>query len=198
MWIILLFISYLIGSIPFGLIISKLKGIDIRQHGSGNIGATNVWRTIGPIQGIMVLMLDASKGITGVYLGKSMGIEGFELLTALAAILGHAFPIFLVFRGGKIIATGLGVMLALSPISALIAVIIFSIVVLVSRYVSLGSVIAAVSVPISMLMVNHNSKYILFGILISIIAVYKHIPNLLKIIAGTENKVNLTTKNSRI
>lgn len=190
MIIVILIASYLIGSIPFGYIISKLKGIDIRQYGSGNIGATNVWRTIGPVHGIAVLALDALKGAAGVYLGKGIGVEGLELLAGISTVLGHAYPVFLHFKGGKIIATGLGVLLALTPYVALIALAIFIIVILISRYVSLGSVIAALSVPISMLLLRYNLTYIIFGLAICSIAIYKHIPNIKRIISGTENKIN--------
>lgn len=189
MFIVNLIASYLIGSIPFGYIISKFKGIDIRQYGSGNIGATNVWRTLGPGYGSVVLIFDAFKGVVGVYLGRAMGIEGLELITGILTVLGHAYPIFLHFKGGKIIATGLGVLIALTPNVAIIALIIFVIVVFISRYISLGSVIAALSVPISMLLLKYNLYYIVFGLAISSIAIYKHIPNLKRIISGTENKI---------
>ncbi len=188
--IVILIASYLIGSIPFGYIISKFKGIDIRQYGSGNIGATNVWRTLGPLYGITVLALDALKGVTGVYLGRGIGVEGLELVAGIATVLGHAYPVFLGFKGGKIIATGLGVLLALTPYVALIALAVFITVILISRYVSLGSIIAALSVPISMFLLKYNLHYIIFGLAICCIAIYRHIPNIKRIVSGTENKIN--------
>ncbi len=189
MWLLLLIASYLIGSIPFGFIVARARGIDIRLHGSGNIGATNVWRTLGAGWGMLVLALDALKGVAGVFLGRLAGFEGAELLTGIAALLGHAFPVYLGFKGGKIIATGLGVMLALAPPVALMAVLIFATVVLLSRYVSLGSICGAVSVPILLALFNYSGAYLLFGLTVCIFAILKHIPNIKRMAAGTESKV---------
>jgi glycerol-3-phosphate acyltransferase PlsY len=183
--------SYLVGSIPFGFLLAKTKGIDIRQHGSGNIGATNVWRTIGPGYGLLALILDALKGVVGVALGNLAGVGGAELLTGIAALVGHAFPVFLGFKGGKIIATGLGVMIALAPPVALIAVVIFGVVVLTSRYVSLGSILAAISVPMLLALFQYNNLYLLFGVVVCLFAVIKHIPNIKRLLAGTESKIKL-------
>ncbi|MFZ5644168.1 MAG: glycerol-3-phosphate 1-O-acyltransferase PlsY [Bacillota bacterium] len=183
--------SYLIGSIPFGFILARIKGVDIRRHGSGNIGATNVWRTIGPLPGTIVLLLDAMKGVVPVYLGRQAGVEGVELLAGMAALLGHAFPVYLGFKGGKIIATGAGVMLALAPPVLLIALIVFIITVLISRYVSLGSICAALSVPIFLAIFNYSWMYISFGAFISMFAVFKHVPNIKRLLAGTESKINI-------
>ncbi|MCL6609931.1 MAG: glycerol-3-phosphate 1-O-acyltransferase PlsY [Peptococcaceae bacterium] len=182
--------SYLVGSIPFGYIIGKMKGVDIRQHGSGNIGATNVWRTVGPGWGLLALVLDALKGAAGVGMGKLAGIDGVELLAGIAALLGHAFPVFLGFRGGKIIAAGLGVMTALAPLVALIAVIIFAVVVLFTRYVSLGSICGALSVPMLLALFQYSSLYLLFGVVVCLFAVLKHIPNIRRLLAGTESRIN--------
>lgn len=186
--------SYLIGSIPFGFIIAKIKGIDIRRHGSGNIGATNVWRTIGPGAGLAVLALDASKGAAAVYIGRQAGVEGVEMLTGIAALVGHAFPLFLGFRGGKIIATGAGVLLALAPPVLLIAFTVFIIVVPVSRYVSLGSVCAALSVPLSMFLFHYSLLYNIFGVVLCLFAVLKHIPNIKRLAQGTESKISLKSR----
>lgn len=183
--------SYLIGSIPFGYIVAKSRSIDIRQHGSGNIGATNVWRTMGPGFGAIVLALDVLKGAAAVFLGRQAGIEGAELLTGIAALLGHAFPVCLGFKGGKIIATGLGVMIALAPAVALIAVIIFAVVVFATRYVSLGSIFGAVSAPVFLAVFNYSNMYLLFGVLVCLFAVLKHLANIKRILAGTESKIKL-------
>ncbi|NTW06035.1 MAG: glycerol-3-phosphate 1-O-acyltransferase PlsY [Peptococcaceae bacterium] len=189
MLILAIISSYLIGSIPFGFILGKLKGVDVRVQGSGNIGATNVWRTIGPQYGALVLVLDALKGVAGVYLGRSTGIEGLELVTGISAILGHAFPIFLNFRGGKVIATGLGVITALSLKVSLVAVAVFSVVFLLFGYVSLGSIAAAAAVPLAMLFFNYDRQYFVFALILSFIAIYRHIPNIKRLIRGTENRV---------
>lgn len=182
--------SYLIGSIPFGFITARIKGIDIRKHGSGNIGATNVWRTMGPSYGLAVLVLDAAKGAAAVYIGRQAGIDGFELLTGIAALLGHAFPVYLGFKGGKIIATGAGVLLALAPPVLLTALGIFLIVVLISRYVSLGSICAALSVPLSMFLLHYSAKYFFFGLIVCLFAILKHIPNIKRLFTGTESRIS--------
>jgi len=188
LWLVLLIASYLIGSIPFGFIVARLKGIDITKQGSGNIGATNVWRTMGPAPGLFVLVMDALKGVAGVMLGRQAGIEGFELLTGMGALLGHAFPVYIGFKGGKIIATGAGVMTALAPPVILSAFIVFSVVVLVSRYISLGSICAALSVPVFLAIFQYNWMYIIFGATLCLFAIIKHIPNIKRLKEGTESR----------
>jgi len=182
-------VSYLIGSIPFGYVIARSKGVDIRQHGSGNIGATNVWRTLGPLPGIVAFAGDAGKGFAAVWLGRYAGIEGAELLTGFAAMAGHSWPVYLKFKGGKIIATGAGVVLALSPPATLIALLVWLSVLGIFRYVSLSSICAAVSVPVSLYALGNGWKYASFGTLLALLAIYKHIPNIKRLIAGNELKV---------
>lgn len=186
--------SYLIGSIPFGYIVARLYGTDIRQHGSGNIGATNVWRTLGPRPGLLALLGDAAKGALAVYLGRKTGLPYTDLMAGLAAMVGHAWPIYLRFKGGKIIATGLGVMLMLSPLITLWAVLVFALVVVTFRFVSLGSVCAAISVPVLFRVYGYSWPYLLFALIIATIAIYKHIPNLQRIASGQEFKVKFRKK----
>jgi len=182
-------ISYLIGSIPVGYLLARLKGVDIRQHGSGNIGATNVWRTLGPLLGILVLALDAGKGAAAVLVGRSLGGAGTELLAALSALCGHSWPIFLSFRGGKMIATGAGVILAISPVVLLGALGVWLVTVGISRYVSLGSMLGGVSVPVLMALNDMEWQYILFGVVLAALVIYKHRSNIERILSGTEFKV---------
>ena len=182
--------SYLIGSIPNGFILARLtKGIDIRQFGSGNIGATNVWRTLGPVPGIIVLLLDMSKGVASVLIGRYLGGVGTELIAAFLALCGHSWPIFLKFKGGKIVATGGGIILAISPLTTLVALVVLLITVAISRYVSLGSILAAITVPVTMIILRMNILYILFGVVIAVFVIYKHRPNIKRILSGTEFKV---------
>jgi len=182
--------SYLIGSIPFGYILAKYaRGIDIRQLGSGNIGATNVWRNLGPVYGIMVLLLDMGKGVAAVLIGRHWGGVGTELIAAFLALCGHSWPIFLRFKGGKIVATGGGIIFAISPVTALVALAVLLITVGISRYVSLGSIMAAITVPVTMIILRMNILYIIFGILVAAFVIYKHQPNIKRILAGTEFKV---------
>jgi len=182
-------VSYLIGSIPMGVLISRTKGVNIREHGSGNIGATNVWRTLGPVPGITVLLLDMSKGVAAVLIGRHFGGTETELLAAFGALCGHSWSIFLTFKGGKIVATGAGVLLAISPAATLVALVVLLTTVGISRYVSLGSILAAVSVPISLYLLHMDGLYVLFGVLLMIFVIYKHRANIERILAGTELKV---------
>ncbi|WP_027718749.1 glycerol-3-phosphate 1-O-acyltransferase PlsY [Desulfovirgula thermocuniculi] len=185
----LVVLSYLIGSIPVGYLLGRMKGVDIRLHGSGNIGATNVWRTLGPAAGVTALVLDVAKGLVPVLLGKSTGGDALALLCGLAAIAGHSWSVFLGFRGGKIIATSLGVFLALSPVAALLALGIWLAVVVLSGYVSLGSIVAAASMPFLMLALRQPWSYVLFSLVAAAVAVYKHVPNIRRLLAGTEPKI---------
>lgn len=188
MLLVSLIASYLIGSIPFGYIVARSKRIDIRQHGSGNIGATNVWRTMGPVPGMIVLCLDILKGAIAVTIGRQSGVEGAELLAGMAVLFGHAYPIFLGFKGGKIIAAAAGVVIALAPPVSLIAIFIFTVMLLAFKYVSLSSICAALSLPILLVLFDYDQYYLLFGIFVSLFALFKHIPNIKRIIQGSESK----------
>lgn len=182
--------SYLIGSIPFGFILARYtKGIDIRQFGSGNIGATNVWRTMGPLPGMIVLLLDMSKGVASVLIGRYLGDVGTEIIAAFCALCGHSWPVFLKFKGGKIVATGGGIILAISPLTTLVALAVLLTTVGISRYVSLGSIMAAITIPVMMIMLKMDFLYILFGVVIALFVIYKHRPNIERILSGTEFKV---------
>ena len=184
-----LIVSYLIGSIPFGFMLAKLKGLDIREYGSGNIGATNVWRNLGPLSGRAVLLLDMGKGVAAGLLGRSLGGAETELLAGLAVLSGHSWSVFLRFKGGKMIATGAGVVLAISPVLMLVALLVWLTTVAVSRYVSLGSMLAAASVPVTMAFLKLSVWHIAFGTAIAALAVYKHRSNIVRILNGTEFKV---------
>ncbi|ACV62938.1 protein of unknown function DUF205 [Desulfofarcimen acetoxidans DSM 771] len=191
-------ISYLIGSIPFGYLVTRIwKGIDIRDLGSGNIGATNVWRNLGPAAGLLALAGDIGKGVLAVILAKSLGNETTVLLASLAVLAGHSYPVFLNFKGGKMVATGLGVLLATNsttPIVALVAFLIWLLFVGVSRYVSLGSIAAAVSVSITMLVLKEPWQVLVFGFTASVLAIYKHSSNIKRLLNGTENKIVFKNK----
>ncbi|HVP07382.1 MAG TPA: glycerol-3-phosphate 1-O-acyltransferase PlsY, partial [Candidatus Acidoferrum sp.] len=147
-------VAYLLGAIPFGLIIARLYGVhDVRQSGSGNIGATNVWRVAGPRAAAWVYLLDIGKGAAAVAIARfvhqdTIQRDLFLVFCAMAAVLGHVFPVYLRFRGGKGVNTGLGVMLSLLPLETLISVAVFVIIVALSKFISLGSIIAAVCLPI--------------------------------------------------
>ncbi|MBC7326304.1 MAG: glycerol-3-phosphate 1-O-acyltransferase PlsY, partial [Moorella sp. (in: Bacteria)] len=157
--IFILVISYLIGAVPIGYLVARSKGIDIRLRGSGNIGTTNVWRSLGPAAGLLVLAGDVGKGVLAVLLGRWLVGGDAQLLTALAALAGHAWSVFLGFQGGKIIATTLGVFILLDPLVMVIGLALWLAVVGVFRYVSLGSIVAAGSLPVLMLVLARPWTY---------------------------------------
>ena len=203
-FLILLLISYLLGSIPFGYIVSRMKGVDITKVGSGNIGMANVFRNVGPIYGVTVLFLDAFKGFLPTFVAINYNLLDYQvLMIGLASIIGHSFSVFLRFRGGKGVATSFGVFLAISPIVSAIGLIIWIISVIITRYSSLGSILAAsfvFSISFSLLIFNFNfdiflseykgSKVFLISlIIVSFIILVKHRDNFIRIIQGRENKL---------
>ena len=193
-YIIVALVSYLLGSIPFGYILVKLfLKQDIRATGSGNIGATNVARSGAKGLAIATLLLDALKGFipVGIVLGNIFDSRDWTLpaLTAFCAIVGHMFPVWLRFKGGKGVATGVGAFLALAPAAIGISLILFGVVVAVSRYVSLGSILAAAAFPFLAYFVNDISgAALLLIVLSSALIILKHHENIRRLIAGTENK----------
>ena len=194
--------AYLLGSIPVGWIVARLFfKTDIRSKGSGNIGATNALRQFGTAVGLIVLLLDMSKGIIAVLLAKSIYGSGtmMVVICGLLAILGHVFPIWLKFKGGKGVATAAGVFIALTPISLLIALLVFIVVVAITRYVSLGSIVAALSllaVNVISIFRQPNKDYALLILVVLIVAmiIYKHKENITRLIRGNENKISFTRK----
>ena len=193
--LLVIVIAYLLGSIPTGyLIVKKLKGIDIRQTGSGSTGATNVKRVLGTKWFFTVMILDALKGALAVLIAVKyfnfiacLGLS--PVLAAIAVIIGHSKSIFLGFTGGKSVATGVGTILALCwPVGLIIAA-IWGIITYLSKYVSLGSVIAISMAPVLMTIFDQNVYYICFAALGAIYVVLMHKENIKRLIAGTENKV---------
>lgn len=193
-WILLA--AYFLGSIPFGLFLAKLLGgSDVRKAGSGNIGAANVTRVVGPLAGILTLLLDTAKGAAAVWLAARFTHESavWMMLAALAALVGHCFPVWLKFKGGKGVATALGVFLALCPLAALIALLLFALVVACWRYVSLGSISAAAAMPLLMyfLWAPHHAPppiIALGSLAASLLVVYKHGANIQRLMQGEEPK----------
>lgn len=182
--------GYLLGSISFGIILTKLlRGVDIRQYGSGNTGMTNVMRTIGKGPAMLVLLGDTLKGALSVGIGLSLGNIVYAVIAGLAAMVGHTYPLFHGFRGGRGVATGFGVILTLAPDVTLIALVIFLLTVFFSRYVSLGSILAAFCVPVAMIILHKPLPILLFGILGAGFVVYRHKANISRLIKGTEYKI---------
>jgi glycerol-3-phosphate acyltransferase PlsY len=191
--------AYFLGSIPFGLLIVKISGGgDIRKSGSGNIGAANVARNAGAIAGVLTLLLDAAKGYLAVFLAARWTNENIRWMTvaAVLAVIGHMFPIWLRFRGGKGVATGLGVILPICWQAAGLGVLLWLVVVAFWRYSSLGSIAAAVAMPIFVyvLYAPHHAppEALTFGtVLISILVLVKHRSNMERLIAGEESRLKL-------
>lgn len=181
--------AYLLGSIPTGLLLGKLYGIDVRTSGSGNIGATNLYRTVGRKVGILTLIGDCLKGAIPVLIVPYLNLTGeYAAYMGLAAFCGHVFSIFLKFKGGKGVATALGVFIAISPISVAIAVAIFAILMFSFRYVSLGSIAAAAVMPLAITATGGSNVMRSVTIAISLIVIVRHSENIKRLLAGTENK----------
>ncbi len=182
---------YLIGSIPSGLIIGKgLYGKDLREHGSKNIGATNAYRVLGKMGALLVFLCDLTKGILGAYLlsvSPTLTVVG-----GLLAMIGHNWPIFLNFKGGKGVATGLGMVIFMVPSVALLAFSIWAIIVYFTKYVSLGSIVAAAIIPIAMYIWHEPTAYIVFGIVAALFVIIRHRANIKRLLAGNELKVERT------
>jgi len=184
-------LAYFIGALPTGLILVRvLRGEDIRKYGSGNIGAANVLRVAGPAVAAAVLLVDVLKGLVPVLLALRAGPAPWAAVAAgLAAIAGHNWSIFLGFRGGKGIATSFGVLAGLSLQAALAAAAVWIVVVAITRFSSLGSLLAAVSVPIVLWRLRTPPEYVAFGLIASLLAIFRHRANIQRLVAGTELRI---------
>ncbi len=191
-WII---IGYISGSIPIGYIMGKLNGIDLTKEGSGSTGATNVLRKVGKIAAILTLLLDALKGFIPVYLAIRLQPCTFLVIcVAISCIVGHSKSIFLKFKGGKSSATGLGILIALSWEVALITFFIWLVVVITSRYSSLGSIVAVPLAPLGLYLFHKPDSYVIFGVIASIyIVLIRHRENIKRLMKGTEPKIGQNT-----
>jgi len=217
-YIIVAVAAYLLGSIPTGFLVAKAKGIDIRSVGSGNIGATNAMRVLGKPAGILVLLADAAKGFSACFLGAFIymfyfnqfnglhstsdsasnmiqlfsqeGVDRFSIIAGICAVLGHNYTCWLKFKGGKGIATTAGVYLALAPWAVLVGLVVFILAVLLTKYVSVGSIAAAIALPITVWIMTPQNIFL--GIVttaLGALAVYKHKSNLQRLMAGTESRL---------
>lgn len=185
-------ICYLLGSIPFGYIVGKMfKKIDIRELGSGNIGATNVFRMLGPSLASLVLIGDIGKGILSIYLVRFFNIDNLLISTiaGLVVICGHDWSIFLGFKGGKGIATTFGVVFALNPTISILAVIVWGIVLVTTRYASLSSILAIISILIFTILFKQPYEYIMFSAIILVLGIFNHKDNIKRLRSGNERKI---------
>jgi len=198
-------VAYLLGSIPTSVWVGKAKfNVDVREHGSNNAGATNTFRVLGKKAGVFVLVVDICKGALAVllpfFLGfaewKSDHLIHLQLLTGVLAVIGHIFPLFAGFNGGKGVATSLGVIIGIHPPAALICIGVFLVFFILSSFVSLGAILGAISFPLSINFIFHNDNLSLmvFSILLASAVVLAHHKNIKRIIDGNENKMNLFKK----
>jgi len=198
--LLLIVCAYFIGSIPSALIISKsIFGIDIRDYGSGNMGATNTFRTLGSKYGVIVMAMDILKGVIAsslwnfipLYTDNELARTNLIIGLGMAAVLGHIFPIFAKFKGGKGVATLFGMVLALQPVIALACVGVFLLVLFLTRYVSLSSILAAIMLPISVLWIwnEHEVLYRVFALIVAGLVVFTHQKNIGRLLRGVESRL---------
>lgn len=215
--LVIVILSYLVGSIPNSIIVAKkVKGINIKEHGSGNAGGTNVFRVIGKKYGILVILLDALKGAIAVVLISRLYLGNFpfpnhtpfddftlvQIIAGLSAIIGHIWTVFADFKGGKGIATGLGVMITILTLDMFIALGVFLVVVSLSKYISLGSISAAVSIPVIMIVrenifgvdIQGYHTLLPFCIGIALMVIYTHRANIVRLLKGQENRISFSKK----
>jgi glycerol-3-phosphate acyltransferase PlsY len=197
-WLLLLG-AYLVGSVPTGLWLVRWRlGVDVRERGSGNIGTANVYRVAGARLGAAVLFLDVAKGALPVWAARTLGLEPVWAVAAgVASIVGHNWSAFLGFRGGKGIATSFGVLLALSPRAAGVAAAVWGAAVAATRYASVGSVLAMLSVPLSMLLWKEPPPHVAFGVAAAVMGLVRHRSNLRRLREGTELRITDRPKEGR-
>ncbi len=191
LFILIMIAIYLIAAIPTGVLLARLMGgEDVRQKGSGNIGATNVYRVAGKLAGVLTLVGDTLKGFLPLLAFKTW-LEPTPTQLGIAsavAILGHCYPVYLKFKGGKGVATALGIFLVLSPKAVFFALIVFILTVATTRYISLGSVLAALSAPLVILFLNHQQPIFLATLFIAALVIWRHNSNIRRLLDGTENR----------
>jgi len=200
MQFLLVVVAYLLGSIPTSVWVSKsMFDIDIREYGSGNAGATNTFRVLGPKWGSFVMLVDVTKGVLATslyilmpyYLTNELARTNFMIVLGLVAVVGHIFPVFANFKGGKGVATLLGMSLAIQPIVALLCLVVFLITLISTRFVSLSSMLAGIAFMVLILFIfkEKESMYRLFAVIVAVMVVITHQKNITRLIKGTENKV---------
>ena len=205
---LLILLAYLIGSIPTALIISKkFFGIDIRDYGTGNMGATNAFRVMGPKFGTIIMVLDILKGMMAVglfyflpyYLTNELERTNFMMGLGLSAVIGHIFPVFANFKGGKGVATLLGMLIAVQPVVACCCVAVFILVLYLTRYVSLSSILGAIMLPVSVLWIwnEHELSYRIFALIVAFIVIITHQKNIGRLLRGSESRIPILKHRDR-
>jgi glycerol-3-phosphate acyltransferase PlsY len=187
--------GYLLGSIPTGYLLGSLAGVDVRKEGSGNVGATNVARVLGVGRGLLTLAIDVAKGWLAVFLARQLDVSLiWVLLAGVAAFLGHLYPVFLRFRGGKGVATALGIFLYLAPLATLVLVGIFALTVAASRIVSLASIVAALAAPVMFWWFETAPAAVALAGFIAAMIIWRHRSNIERLLAGTEPKFGASSR----
>lgn len=191
-FIVILFGSYLLGSIPTGFIVTKyIKKIDIREYGSSSTGATNVFRALGFKWALLVALSDILKGVIPIIVGKALLTNQVMIvLLGVAAVIGHNWPVFINFKGGRGVATSAGVVIALLPLISLFVILVWLIVLRLSRYVSLASISAAFSFPFFVYLMESSRIYFVFSLILAILVIYQHRKNISRLLAGEESRVS--------
>ena len=203
--IALVALAYLVGGIPIGVLVSQSRGVDIRQYGSGNIGASNVLRTLGVKAGLAVWLADVAKGLLPVLwsrlvLASMVTGEQMELwvsIVALAVVVGHCFSPYLKLAGGRGVSTSLGALLAIDWRVGGVVLAVWIVVVALSRYISLGSILAAVSAPLLFTLYADSPYYLALGIILAILVIERHRPNIGRLMTGTERKIGQKTNDEQ-
>lgn len=183
----LILCAYVIGSVPTGYLMGKIAGVDVRAVGSGNVGATNVARAVGMLQGIVTLVADAAKGFLPVFLALQLRSSPETVaFAAIAVFSGHLYPLFLKFQGGKGVATAFGTLLALAPVAALVSVAVFAVIILATRIVSLSSMVAAVAVPVTLWWFSYAAVFVAMGVFLAAMVIMRHRGNIQRLLSGSE------------
>lgn len=191
MFFLIVLLSFFLGAVPFGAVIAKSKGIDLRRTGSGNTGATNVFRTMGKGWGILVFALDFLKGAVPVYIAQAVLKEPLLIMFCAAfAILGHMFSPFLSFKGGKGVATGLGAVFAIAPYLFILSFTLGIGIIAASGYVSVASITGSILLSIMMFTTGKPAPYAWGILILTVFIIYKHVPNIKRLLNGTENKIS--------
>lgn len=191
-FLVLVVLAYLLGAIPFGVVVGRLfYNVDVREHGSGNVGTTNVFRTLGKRAGVTVMALDMLKGYVPAAAAAALFHPWYAIFIAAAPVVGHMYSVFLKGRGGKGVATGAAVVLALAPLAFVICCAVWIGLILATRYVSLASLIAACLVPVQVIWLGEPLPYQIAAVLVAVIIFWAHRGNIRRLLGGTENRVTL-------
>lgn len=194
-YVLVSLIAYFLGNFATSYIVSmRAAHIDIRKHGSGNAGATNVLRVLGAKAAALTFLGDTLKGVAAVLIGRYIAGSNGAILAGLFVVIGHNWPVTLGFKGGKGVATTIGAMLAINPLLVLVVFSVGAVVLIITKYVSLASITGMVIFPITMILFRQSTEYIIFSFILALLGIFKHRKNIVRLIKGTESKIGKKTK----